>query len=159
MFCVQSVPIKNLTLLKNNPRKIDKDQFEKLKKSLTDDPKFFDCRPCLVNIDQEGIWNVYAGNQRVQAAKKLGWKEVPCIVDTELDEKTIKQRTIKDNQHYGVWDDDLVNSCYDVDMLLESGFTPEELTGDYGDVEEVESKDKEEKKPKVTICPNCSYEF
>jgi ParB-like chromosome segregation protein Spo0J len=156
---IEYIAIKQLKLLDNNPRKIDKVQFDKLKKSLRDDPKFFDCRPCLVNVESDGVKRVYAGNQRVQAAKKLGWKEVPCIVEYQIDDEVIQQRIIKDNKHYGVFDDDLLHSLYDIDTLLDAGFTNQELTGDYGIEEITSGNDEDEKDKKMKTCPSCGHEF
>jgi len=154
---IEYINICDLVLLERNPRKITKDQFKKLCKSLEEDRSFLDARPVLVNrIDEKNI--VYAGNQRVQAAKKLKWKNVPCIVENNLDEKTIKSRIIKDNAHYGEFDYDILYADYDIQMLEDSGFTPEQLTGDYGDVQDLGCG--EEKKTKaLTCCPNCGHEF
>lgn len=159
MIEIQYILIKDLKLLERNPRKIDKPQFEKLVKSLQEDKDFFDCRPCLVNIEEDGTKRVYAGNQRVQAAKKLKWKQVPCIVDNGLDENIIKSRILKDNLHYGIFDDDILMADYDISTLVDAGFTPEQLTGDYGNIEEVKSKDQEEKSEKLKMCPACGHEF
>lgn len=153
------IPIKDLKLLENNPRTIDKIQFEKLCKSLSEDKDFFDRRPCLVNLEPDGTKRVYAGNQRVQAAKKLGWKKVPCIVDANLDQKILQERIIKDNVHYGEFDLDLTFSLYDVDTLLNAGFTPEQLTGDFGNIEDTEPTEEKEKIKKLKMCPQCGHEF
>lgn len=156
---VQMISLKDLTLLERNPRKIDKQQFSKLCKSLEEDPKFFQARPCLVNhIVANNKMVVYAGNQRVQAAKKLGWKQVPCIIDIDLDEKTMHSRIVKDNKHYGEFDFDMLFAEWDVDILLDAGFSQEELTGDYGEIESIETKEEKQKKEKLKSCPNCGYE-
>lgn len=147
------IKISELTLLENNPRKIDKAQFKKLCDSLEKDPGFFLNRPCLVNVkDEKRI--VYAGNQRVLAAKKLGWKEVPCIVEINLPEDLIKERIIKDNKHYGEFDFDILANEWEIENLLEAGFTENELSFKPLDEEKIEEeaseKPKEEKR-----CPNC----
>ncbi len=152
------LPIKQLTPLESNPRKITGVQFDKLKKSLKKDPKFFECRPCLVNIEPDGTKRIYAGNQRYQAAKKLGFKEIPCYVDDNLDEKIIHERILKDNVHYGSFDYDILYATYEIDDLIDSGLTPEDLTGDFG-VEKVESKEPKEKEKKLSMCPHCGQEF
>lgn len=159
---VEYIKIADLVLLERNPRKITKDQFKKLCKSLEEDAKFLEARPILVNrIEGKSI--VYAGNQRVQAAKKLKWKEVPCIVESDLDEKTIKSRIIKDNLHYGEFDYDILYADYEIQMLEDSGFTPEQLTGDCGDIIDLgcdgEKEGKKNKQKSLTCCPNCAFEF
>ena len=158
---IQYINICDLVLLERNPRKITKDQFKKLCNSLEEDPAFLDARPILVNrVDDKNI--VYAGNQRVQAAKKLKWKNVPCIVYNDLDEKTIKSRIVKDNAHYGEFDYDILYADYEIQMLEDSGFTPEQLTGDCGDIQDLDYDEKSEKDKKEKVkscCPNCGHEF
>lgn len=152
------VPIKDLKPLERNPRKIDKNQFSKLVSSLRDDPEFLERRPILVNLEPDGTKRVYAGNQRLQAAKKLKWKHVPCIIDANLDQKIIHERIVKDNKHYGEFDFDILFAEWDVDILIAAGFSNEELTGDYAESSEV-SDSESPKKEKLTICPNCQHEF
>jgi len=138
---IQEIPLKKLTLLEKNPRKITKEQLEKLCKSLKDDPEFLKKRPILVNLVND-VYHVYAGNQRVQAAKKIGWKTIPCDVDENLDESLIKSRVIKDNRTYGEFDFDILANEYDFDDLIEYGFSPEELLGK--EIEEILNEDEDE---------------
>ena len=159
---IQHISIKQLKLLSHNPRKIDKMQFEKLCKSIEEDPGFFNDRPCLVNRVGDQLI-VYAGNQRLRAAKKLGWKTVPCIIE-EITEQVQKRRVVQDNLHQGEFDYDLLSSLYDVGDLIEYGFTPEQLhLGDIAkDVQHIDgSDDEEEEKPMKDeiICPKCHHAF
>ena len=124
---IEEIPINDLILYENNPRRISKDQFEKLKDSISKDRDFFYCRPCLVSVTPNGDLLVYAGNQRLRAAQSLGWTHVPCIVNDELTEVQIKTRVIKDNKCFGTFDDDMLANEYDPDMLIECGFTMTEL--------------------------------
>lgn len=150
---ITHIPISKLTLYENNPRKIDKQQFQKLCENIKRDPNFFTNRPCLVNhICDATKMIVYAGNQRVRAAKKLGWKEVPCIVENDLDEELIKDRVILDNVHHGKYDDDILANVFDPIKLIELGFEESYFSG-----WEEEDKPKGEKKKKC--CPNCGHEF
>lgn len=155
---IKNVAIKDLVLLKDNPRKITKDELNRLCESIVNDPTFLRCRPVLVN-EVEGILNVYAGNQRVQAAKKLKWKEIPCIVDKDLSLDLMKSRVLVDNKHAGVFDYDLLASLYDIDELVNVGFTPEELHLNLSVEELKPPSDDEEKEKKLKCCPNCGCEF
>ncbi len=137
---MQRIKISDLTLLEKNPRKITSGAMEKLVKSLKADPEFFDRRPCLVN-DTKGILTVYAGNQRIRAAKKLKWKDVPCIVDKDLPEDVMKDRIVKDNKTYGEFDFEMLANEFDIEKLLDAGFTPEEL---HIDIEDLGCTDEEE---------------
>ena len=152
------VKTSELTLLEKNPRKISKEQMQKLCKSISDDPDFFINRPCLVN-EKDGIKTVYAGNQRVRAARRLKIKSVPCIVDNDLSEELMKARIIKDNKTYGEFDFELLVSEYDTDVLLNAGFHYKELSFGAEEINDSQiSKDKESKK-NTNQCPECGYEF
>lgn len=120
------IPISKLKLNDKNPRKIDKDQFEKLCNNIQKDPEYFSMRPCLVNeINGEKI--VYAGNQRLRAAKKLGMKEVPCIITNDIPEDLLKRRIVLDNITHGEHDYDILSSLYDPIELIELGMKEHEL--------------------------------
>lgn len=154
---IEKVPISKLKLLDNNPRKITKEQFEKLCKSLENDPDFLWNRPCLVNKEGD-ILTVYAGNQRIRAAKKLKWKEVPCIIDIDLPQEIINERVIKDNAHFGEFDHDLLSSLFEIDMLLDCGITLKEMHIDLPELADDDDQENEKKKKKST-CPSCGHEF
>lgn len=150
---IQNISIKSLVLLENNPRTISKDQFGKLCKSIEDDPDFLLKRPVLVNC-VDGINHVYAGNQRVRAAKKLKMKDIPCIIDNNLDENLLQKRIIQDNRHFGQFDFDLLANNFDLNLLLDCGFSLDELQ--IGADDEIESDGQaEDKKKKEDICPHC----
>lgn len=144
--------ISDLILDKRNPRKITKDAMEKLCQSLIDDPQYLQKRPVLVNhIDQQ--YQVYAGNQRIRAAKKLKWKTIPCIVDENLSEEILSNRVIKDNKQYGEWDYDMLADLYEVEDLIAAGFKPSEL--DMAEIEDIASDKVEETDSKCKMCPHC----
>lgn len=145
--------INQLSLLENNPRRISKEQMVKLEKSIADDPDFLWKRPILINkVNDKYI--VYAGNQRVRAAKKLKWKEIPCIIDENLSEEIMKDRIIKDNRTYGEFDFEILANEYDIEKLLNAGFTPEELHIDIEDLGSTEEDKKEELK-----CELCGHKI
>lgn len=149
---IVKIPIRKLKLLDKNPRTITKEQFEKLCDSIKEDPEYFSDRPCLVS-EVDGVMTVYAGNQRVRAAKQLGWKDVPCIVEKDLSDEVIQKRIILDNAHFGSFDWDALANDWDIDVLLSAGLTPEELIGRVEEVEEIETKEEKEKPMKK--CPHC----
>jgi len=159
---IEHISLKQLKLLEKNPRKIDKMQFEKLCRSIEQDPDFFNDRPCLVNrIGDQLI--VYAGNQRYRAAKKLGWKTVPCIIE-QITEETQKRRVVQDNIHQGEFDYDMLSSLYEVGELIELGFTEEQLSivsisEDVEQVAETEENTEESSQKEEIICPKCHHSF
>ena len=137
------MPISKLKLNDKNPRKIDKDQFEKLCRNIEGDPEYFNMRPCLVNETSEGRI-VYAGNQRLRAAKKLGMKEVPCIITNDVPEDLLKKRVVLDNITHGEHDFEMLSSLYDPIELLELGMKEHELHLDAAELIEGEAEEEGE---------------
>lgn len=62
-------PIAEIHELENNPRIIKKDQFEKLKTSIKNNPDYFEARPCILS-NRTGVLVVIAGNQRLRASRE-----------------------------------------------------------------------------------------
>lgn len=67
-----------LKKLENNPRTIKKKDFETLKKSVNDNPDYFEARPLILS-DRTGELVILAGNMRYEAAKALGMEQVPTV--------------------------------------------------------------------------------
>ncbi|MDR0864968.1 MAG: ParB N-terminal domain-containing protein [Candidatus Symbiothrix sp.] len=93
-----------------NPRQIHQSKFEKLKKSLQEDPEMLELREILV-FQYGKKYIVIGGNMRYRAAIELGIKELPCkIIPPETSVQKLKAYTIKDNASFGDWSyDDLAN--------------------------------------------------
>lgn len=109
------ISVEELSLYDRNPRKITEYSLDKLCKSIQEDPEFMNARPLLVNkINNQMI--VYAGNQRLTAVKKLGWKQVPCLVE-EISDELMKARMLKDNISAGEFDFEILNEDFDKDYL------------------------------------------
>lgn len=145
---IEYFPLSKLKFYEKNPRKIDQTQFEKLCNNIKSDPDFFRMRPCLVN-DSDGKKVIYAGNQRARAAKKLGMKEVPCIITENVDEETMKKRIVLDNLHHGEFDYDILAADYDVTDLIDLGMTEKEM----GIISEIESNEVTEDQEDETLEP------
>jgi len=155
---VQELDIKSLSFLEHNPRTITREQLEKLCESIESDPDFLKMRPVLVNFDSDKAeWIVYAGNQRVRAAKKLKMKTIPCIVETDIPEEIMKARTIKDNKTYGEFDIDILANEWDTELLLNSGFEAKDLAFYQENI--IDIRNKEDKPKKTKTCPSCGIEF
>jgi ParB family chromosome partitioning protein len=95
--------IKDIKKYKNNPRKNEL-AVEKVAESI----KEFGFRnPILIDKDNE----IVCGHTRYDAAKKLGIKEVPCIMADDLTPEQIKAFRLVDNKtnEYADWDFDLLN--------------------------------------------------
>ena len=148
------IPISELKPNDKNPRKIGKDQFEKLCQNILNDPEYFAMRPCLVNVvDEEKI--IYAGNQRYRAAKKIGLKEVPCIVENDVPEELLRKRIVLDNIHHGDHDYDMLSSLYGPYELIEWGMREHDLG-----LDKLGSDDNEETEEKqCEKCDSCGQKL
>lgn len=107
--------------LPKNPRIIKDYRFEKLKKSIQDDPEMLALRECIV-IPYDKKYIVICGNMRLKACIDLGYKEVPCkvlAIDTPVEK--LRAYTIKDNVGFGEDDHDLLANEWDLEELKDFG--------------------------------------
>jgi len=115
-------------------------------------------------VDKNNI--VVNGHTRLLASKKLGLKEVPCIVIDDLTDTQIKAFRIADNKvaEYSKWDYDLLNieleQLEELDFSMSnfgiSTFEPIEFEIDE-DIEEILEEEYEEPPKKTCTCPNCGH--
>ena len=117
--------IRNLKDLKShhkNPRKISKEDFKNLQKSIE---KFgLIDKPILT---KDG--SVIGGHQRISVLKKMGVEKVECYVSEKyLTELEIDELNIRLNRAVGEWDYDILEKEWKIEDLLEWGFSEEELT-------------------------------
>lgn len=104
--------------LPSNPRFIRDEKFEKLKKSIEEDPEFMQVRPLAV-FPFGGAYVIVGGNMRFRACE---WDELPCVVlpeDTPVEK--LKRFVIKDNAAFGQWDFDALANEWDAGDLAEWG--------------------------------------
>ena len=104
-----------------NPRTINKDDYQKLLKSLRDDPDYLNHeKPHVIKHGDKYV--VLNGNQRLRALRELGYRETPVeIYDEKLKEtpKVLRARIIKSNHGYGQDDMDmLANDVWSDDELV-----------------------------------------
>jgi ParB-like chromosome segregation protein Spo0J len=140
----QNIPLSKLETnkgqidgLPKNPRLIKTEKFEKLKKSIEDNPEMLGMREVLV-YPLNAKFIIIGGNMRFQACKELGFTEVPCkILDKDTTAEQLRAITIKDNVGFGEHDWELLANEWDSVELEEWGlevpnFEQENLT-DYSD--------------------------
>ena len=97
----------DLTPTENNPRQINKKDFEKLKKSLKEFPEMKEIREVVIDENNR----ILGGHMRVKALKELGEKTVFVKQVFGLTEEQKDEFVIKDNIANGEWDmDELANS-------------------------------------------------
>lgn len=115
--------VSNLKFNASNPRTIKKDQFERLKKSLTGFTKMLEIRP--IAYDEDNI--IWGGNMRYRALQQLvaenlvedNPKYYKLLENFTEEEK--KEFAIRDNVELGDWDFDVLANEWDNLPLLEWG--------------------------------------
>lgn len=144
--------VEELKPYENNPR-INDDAVKYVAESIK---QFGFKQPCVITKDNVLV----VGHTRTLAAKKLGIKEVPCIVADDLTEEQIKAYRLADNRvsQFSEWDLDKLNIELDdlkTDFNLEdlgfSAFLDDEI--DYNG--EPDLKDKNSGGEKEIECPYC----
>jgi DNA modification methylase len=146
--------VRDLLPFKENPRKMSDVQIADLKKSLT---KFGLVEIPAVDFDNK----IIAGHQRLAVMQLLerGDETIDVrIPNRKLTETEYKQYLITSNKVHGDWDEEILKEFFDTDLLLNSGFGKEELTGIFADILETEDDDfdvdeevKKIKKPKSKV--------
>lgn len=141
--------ITELMPYENNPRN-NEDAVEYVANSI----KEFGFKNPII-IDSDNV--IVAGHTRLKAAKRLGLKQVPCIIADDLTEDQIKAFRLADNKvgEIATWDFELLDmELVDIDLDMGAfGFEQNEI--DWDDVDEIENYD--EPKEKQLICPHCQH--
>lgn len=117
-----AVPLGDLRLMKNNPRKGNVAAVVKSYKT------FGQLKPI---VARKSTGEIIAGNHQYLAAKELGWSEI-AVVWADIDEGTARAYAVADNRtgELAEWDvNALISSLQDLDTELFSaaGFTLDEL--------------------------------
>jgi len=139
----------DIKLLERNPRYIEEDDFDRLKKSIEDNPDYFEARPLILS-DRTGELVVIAGNQRLRAARALGLEKVPTFTLHGLTIEREKEITIRDNVSNGKWDFEILANEWNMKDLVEWGV---EIPGFK------EEKKKEAREDEFTIPANITTDI
>ena len=105
---------------KDNPRKIKGEEFDRLCRSIANNKDYFEARPIILSNRTDELV-IIAGNQRYEAAKHLGLKEVPTYLLPSLSEAREKEIMIRDNVSSGDWDLDLLQEDWNKQDLQDWG--------------------------------------
>lgn len=140
--------IADLQLSEENPRKISRRDFEKLKQSLIDFPEMKKLRQVIVDEDLK----VLAGHQRLLALQDLEYEDVEVRQVIGLTKKQKREFMIKDNVSAGKWDADVFANFWDVEEVKGFGIDPFKLPSDSED-------DKKSYKNHEVTCPHCGEHF
>ena len=139
-----------------NPRNITEQGLKDLKKSVD---KFGLAELITINTDN----TIIGGHARWQNLKANGTKECDCLIpNRKLNDKEVEELNIRLNKNIaGTWDFDILANEFELDELLEWGFSEFELGK--GEVFEPVSIDDQgrldQKEPKFVNCPHCGKEF
>lgn len=137
-----------------NPRILTKKQKSDLQKSIR---KFGVVDPAIINTYKGRESVIVGGHQRIKVAMEMGMSEFPCV-EVCLHPDQEKELNIRLNKNSGEWNFDDLANLFNVEDLIEWGFTEEDLFGK-------ESKPKEEKqKPFVVeldqyLCSDCKLKI
>lgn len=103
--------------LPRNPRKWDREDLDRLKRSIEETPELMEARGLIV-VEHEGKYVVLGGNMRYAAVKALGWEEATAhIIPEGTGLQTLKEIVLKDNGQFGSWDyDELANGWDDLPL-------------------------------------------
>ena len=144
--------IDKLTANENNPRKISRPAYEKLKKSLQEFPEMKQLREIIVDENLQ----ILGGHQRIYALKELGYQDVYVKQVFGLTERQKREFIIKDNTASGEWDTDILANTWDIGEI-EGWGVPNFNFGEINDPKEPASKD--DAGHKTHTCPGCGLEF
>lgn len=147
---IEKVKIDKIQKHPDNPRTIEESKLEELKQSILEFPQMLELRPIIVEKETNYI---IGGNQRHQACKELGHKEVFVIFIEEANKEKIKEFMLKDNMNYGVWNFELLKMFYDQDELIKWGLEDAEYIdfNDEDEDEEIENNYEQEEAGDIQV--------
>lgn len=144
--------IRDLISAEYNPRQITEKQLLDLKKSVAN---FGLVEPVVVNINEERYNVVVGGHQRLKIMQELGHTEVPCV-EVNLTLERERELNVRLNKNTGAWDWDILANLFEVDELVNWGFTDDELFG-AEKIESIEDGDEIEFEQSVQLEPPKEY--
>ena len=135
-----------------NPRQINEQKYELLKKNITDYPELLEYRGLLV-YPYDGKYITIGGNMRLRALSELNYKEAPCaVLPAETTVEQLKAYIILDNDNFGQWDWDMLANEWDTEILSHFGLDIIGMQGDIDDLfNETENVGKTTEEEKITI--------
>jgi DNA modification methylase len=131
------IPVKELKPSAYNPRKWDEKAIADMKESIT---RFGLVDPLIVNSAPERKNIVIGGHLRLKVATLLGFTEVPVVYLNIPEIEREKELNLRLNKNVGSWDEELLKA-FDTNLLLDVGFTPDELNSFFDDVLEISDDD------------------
>jgi len=158
---LELIAIDRLIPYANNARTHSDEEIKKIQASLRE---FGFVNPVLIDKD----CGIIAGHGRVEAAKREGMTEVPCVWVEHLTETQKKAYILADNRLAldAGWDMNILKveleELKELDFEINlTGFNEDELTGLFEDYKSIELEEPQEGDGKATLChcPKCGFEF
>lgn len=115
--------IDSLIFAEYNPRQLTKEQHKNLKDSIQ---RFGLVDPIIVNKNKDRKNVIIGGHQRVRIAKELKMEDIP-VLELDLTYDREKELNIRLNKNMGEWDYDILANMFDIDELLDIGFSEKEF--------------------------------
>lgn len=128
--------------LPKNPRHIKSEKYEKLKKSIEDNPEMLGMREVLV-YPHGSKYVIIGGNMRFQACKELQFETIPCkVLEKDMTAEQLRAITIKDNVGFGEHDWELLANEWDSVELEEWGLEVPNFEDTLSNLEDYEGLDQ-----------------
>lgn len=143
--CVE-LPLGQLSIYKNNPRKITEAKFKKLQESLDELGVF---KPFILDFDQATL---LGGNQRSRALLEkfpINHRVLCMVPDRELSEEERQKVVLLDNGSYGEFDYDILGNTFDIDLIKDLDLDIKIPDIEIGEVNPLEDEDIPEEKIKT----------
>ncbi len=115
---VKEYDINQLISAEYNPRQLTQRQYQNLRDSIQ---RFGLVDPILINVNKDRKNIIIGGHQRVNIAKVLEIKKVPCV-ELDLTLERERELNIRLNKNTGKWDYDVLGNLFDIEELKDWGF-------------------------------------
>lgn len=142
-----NIPLRKLVQLPSNPRKITQESLNRLCDSIRENG-YWAHRPAAVEpIPGTDTYHVLDGNQRLKALRRMKWKEMPCVIYTELTEEERNDIILRSNINNGDWVPEMLQVEYEGVDLNYIGLDielPEPLQMDEQDNDDLPKEDSAE---------------
>jgi site-specific DNA-methyltransferase (adenine-specific) len=134
---IEYVDIEKLKPYEKNARSWSDKQTADLTESLT---RFTLLEPLVINMAKDREFTVLSGNFRLSVARKLGYKTLPVIKVFISDSHKEAELVLRFNANVGSWRYDILKD-FQVELLMDVGFTDTELSHIWDSQIEVEDDD------------------
>lgn len=145
--------ISELNPYHKNPRQMTKDQEGQIRESI-DEFGLVDLPS--INLDN----TIIGGHQRIAILKKEEVKEIEVRVPSRmLTEKEIEKLNVRLNKNHAEWDWDILANEFEIEDLLECGFSEQELHLDALEEDLNSNLDNNDSSKAIQEkkCPNCGF--